>query len=219
MLDAAEREALVKEERKKGMSVEIEQPQKPLSPIPYSEWMDRDVYEELQKRYESLLSEYNRILDIKYHQVEGVSESFDADRETYSVDEYNMVLKKFSSAREKYNAKYDGMIETREMVKANINRLYDALEKYDATHKMEDLNFEEPADFQDDPNDDLDTFKKKMSEQMNALAASSKQFSEAFARNQQIAKGLVSIHKELDGEISKFADIRDKINAARQAAF
>ena len=54
---------------------------------------------------------------------------------------------------------------------------------------------------------------------MDVVANSAKQFSEAFAKQQEINRGIVSLQKELDGEISKFADIRDKVRAAQQAAF
>jgi len=201
------------------MNKELEEPQMPLRPIPYSEWMDKDAYDEMGRRYESLLSEYRRLLSIKNDQIEGVSPSIDEDKEVYTVEEYEMLLRKYATARDKYNGKYDGMIETKEMVRANINRLMDAIEKYDLTHSSADLNIEEPAEFEDNPNDDLETFKDKMNEHLTALSDNAKTFSNAFAQQQKINHGIVTLQKELDGEISKFADIRDKVRAAQQAAF
>lgn len=191
----------------------------PLKPIPYSEWMVKDFYVEMEKRYESLLAEYQRLISIKSSQVEGVSSWIDEDKENYTIDEYSMLLRKYAAAREKYNAKYDGMIETREMVQANINRLYDAIEKYDATHPSVDLNVGEPADFKEESGETSESFKERFREHMDAVADGAKQFSEAFAKQQAINRGLVSLYAELDGEISKFADIRDKIRAAQQATF
>ena len=201
------------------MNTQLEEPQMPLRPIPYSDWMDKDVYADMEKRHESLLAEYRRILSIMGNQVEGVSPSVDEDKEIYTAEEYALLLRKYASAREKYNAKYDGMIETKEMVRANINRLYDAIEKYDATHPAVDLNVDESADFKEEPGETTESFKERFRQHMDAVANSARQFSEAFAKQQEINRGIVSLHKELDGEISKFADIRDKVRAAQQAAF
>ena len=201
------------------MNKQFEEPQKPLKPIPYSEWMIKDSYAEMEKRYESLLAEYQRLISIKSDQVEGVSSSIDEDKEIYTVDEYSMLVRKYAAAREKYNAKYDGMIETRGMVQANIDRLYDAIEKYDATHPPVDLKVDEPDDFKEEPGESSESFKERFRAHMDAVADSAKQFSEAFAKQQEINRGLASLYAELDGEISKFADIRDKIRAAQQASF
>lgn len=205
--------------RIQNMNKELEEPQMPLRPIPYSEWMDKDAYDEMGRRYESLLSEYRKLLSIKNSQIEGVSPSIDEDKEVYAVEEYEMLLRKYATARDKYNGKYDGMIETKEMVRANIKRLYDAIEKYGAIHPDVDLNAGAPADFKEEPGESSESFKERFRQHMDAVANSAKQFSEAFAKQQEINRGIVNLQKELDGEISKFADIRDKVRAAQQAAF
>ena len=112
------------------MNKELEEPQMPLRPIPYSEWMDKDAYGEMERRYESLLSEYRRLLSIKNDQIEGISPSIDEDKEVYTVEEYEMLLRKYATARDKYNGKYDGMIETKEMVQIPIDEKSEHVDGY-----------------------------------------------------------------------------------------
>jgi len=150
-------------------TVELKRPRKPLEPVR----RDDPRYDDAMCEYETLLSEWRRIDDIKYRNIEGVSHWIEKPSETYTVDEYNAMLSEYKARRAAYNERFDGCIETIEMVREKIRKLEaeddERLSRED--EEPEEELPEPPAELEDIPDEPLEQWKQRMLKYFEDLRA------------------------------------------------
>ena len=173
--------------------------------------------EDCKAAYDKLLSEFNELDRLKVEGIDFIS-SFDEKGTVVSLEKYNERVDQYTQRRDAYNEKYVGQIETMEDVKANIQKIKDAMATIEDGEKQikafaEKWGDEIPSPWPDDVDlmfnnrEEWNRQKKACQERydsymadMNKLSASGHEFSIRF--------------NDLINEERKFEEIQKEADAA-----
>ena len=175
--------------------IKLDSPRKPLEPV------GDKVSEGQRAAYGKLLAEYERIGGIRDTQVEGVSISFDKEKKSYTVEEYNAELKSYRAARAAYNKRYADSIETIEMVRAKLDRMQEEDEQYEKEHP--DVECPDVPEMEDIPDEPWEDFKRRFDEYSKKLH----DWNEQFAKSNERTTYLVDRLRVRMEEMSKFPEL------------
>ena len=175
--------------------IKLDSPRKPLEPV------GGKVSDKQRAAYAKLLAEYERIDGIRDTQVEGVSISFDKEKKSYTVEEYNAELKSYRAARAAYNKRYADSIETIEMVRAKLDRMQEEDEQYEKEHP--DVECPDVPEMEDIPDEPWEDFKRRFDEYSKKLHDWNEQFAKSNEKTTHTCERL-RIRME---EMSKFPEL------------
>lgn len=128
----------------------LESPRKPLEPV------GECVSDVQREAYAKLLAEYERIERIRNTRCVGEGVSFDKEKKSYAIEEYNAELAVYRKSRAEYNRRFTGSIETIDMVRAKLKRMREEDDQYEKNHpdveypdvpEVEDISGESREDF------------------------------------------------------------------------
>ena len=179
----------------KHAGIELQSIRKPLEPV------GERVTKKQKAEYAKLLAEYERIDEIRDSQVKGASLSFDKEKKSYTVREYNALVKSYRAARALYNARYVGSIETIEMVRAKLDRMSEEDERYEKEHP--DVECPDVPEMEDIPDEPWEDFRKRFEEYNQKLREWNVQFAKSNEKTTYVAERF-GIRME---EIGKFPQL------------
>ena len=151
--------------------IKVDSPRKPLEPV------GDGVSEKQKAAYAKLLAEYERIDGIRDTQIEGVSVSFDKEKEPYTVEAYIAELAVYRKARAEYNRRFADSVETIDMVRAKLDRMQEEDEQYEKEHP--DVECPEVPEMEDIPDEPWEDFKRRFEEYNKKLQDWNEQFAKS----------------------------------------
>ena len=175
--------------------IKVDSPRKPLEPF------GDGVSEDQKAAYAKLLVEYQRIEGIRDSQIEGVSVSFDKEKEPYTVEAYIAELAVYRKARAEYNRRFADSVETIEMVRAKLERMSEEDEQYGKEHP--DVECPEVPEMEDIPNESWEDFTRRFEEFNKKLQEWNEQFAKSNEKMTHVAERF-RIRME---EMSKFPQL------------
>ena len=173
--------------------IEIKGPNLPLDPIVGE---TDPEFTEIKAAHDALLAEFKRLDEIRSSQVDDASWSLDKDKRIYSVEEYNEMLAAYEAARKAYVERYREKLETIDMVRENIRKIKEEMERFDAENP--ETGYPEPdlPDFEEIPNEAWEDCKKRMTEHWQKIQSSMENVSNAIATEGKRASFPLRILKE-----------------------
>ena len=162
-------------------NVEVKAPNLPLEPIVLS---DDPEYTEIRDAYDKLLAEYERLKEIRSSQVDGAPWRRDNGKRIYSGEEYNGMLAAYMASRKAYVERFAEKLETIDMVREKIRRIEEEESQFDRDNPMEDV-LPENLDFEDVPDESLESFCKRSEEYWKVVLSSMKKSRQSMEANMQ----------------------------------
>lgn len=174
---------------------EIRSPRKPLEPVCRGD----SRFEEAMRCYQALLAEWQQLSSIRNGQIEGESVSIEKDQRVYSVREYEEMLELYRQRRAEYISRFEGCLETIEMVRAKIRKMSEK----DGVDSEDDELPEPPPELADVPDEPWEQFQKRMDEFWVAMDDWMKRWQDW---NENSTTGTKAILERFD-EMSKFKEL------------
>jgi len=193
---------------------EFETLRKPLAPILPANGVEDEMHKRRMKEYENLLAEFNAIKELRQGLNEWNASKLTSEELKARKDEHENRFAAYKAAREDYNRRNDGFIETMEMVKANIERLRERMHKC-AEEVNEDVG--DPPDFPIRPfrwdyktDEQFEAAKKDYDEKMRIYDEWHAKLSECSKRGDASTHAMMEFLEEQD----KFKEIGDAFDKA-----